>query len=314
MYSAMIVLLQNWDLLFKMRLLGIIFLIFFFVGCASMNTPPDTLVMPWSEELSSGEAPLPFLAKYARDEKAIYYLAAQHSNNGSDPTYRMMNEYSKKFPAQLFLIEGFETEKGYSPQEIKEWAISDGVNGKFSGGEAAYAVQIALRKKVPFIGLEPSEKEILSALEKQKFTAQDIANYYFIRQLPQWKRAGTFDVGKIRSTYASFVKGVAAKFETEVNTDYEDFLKWYKAKNKEAFSPTTYDSETAAPLSNGKYYTQKLAAIVGMVRDRHMVRLIENERHSKNFLFIVVGGSHWMTQKLALEAISGFPSFEFKRN
>lgn len=276
---------------------------------------PEQLIVPWSEQLASGEAPLPFLAKYARDGKNLFYLAASHSNDATEPTFKMLNASVKKYPSELFLLEGFESERGYSPQEIKEWAIDDGINGHFEGGEVAYAAQLAIKKKIPFKGLEPSEKEIFKALEKQKITAQDMVNYYFVRQVPQWKRAGTLNISKIESTYSQFVKSAAQKIEsTEVASDYKEFLKWFKLKNKEDFEITTWDSEKAAPYAKGKYFTQRIASHIGRVRDLHMVTLIESELKSKNSVFVIVGGSHWMTQKMALESVYGFPSFDFKKN
>jgi hypothetical protein len=287
----------------------------FTTHCMSGQKSPEQLIVPWSEELTHGEAPLPFVAKYARDGNGLIYFAARHSNNTSEPTFQMLQTALKQYPAEVLLLEGFESERGYSPQEIKEWAIDDGINGHFSGGEVAYAVQLALKKKIPFRGLEPSEKDIFEKLQNQKISAQDLLNYYFVRQVPQWKRGGTLNLAKLESAYSQFVKSIAEKIAaTVISCDYKEFLNWYKLKNKEDFIVSTFDSEKAAPYAKGKYYTQRLASQIGRIRDLHMVTLIQDELKTKTKVFVVVGGSHWMTQKMALESIYGFPSFDFKKN
>lgn len=282
-------------------------------SCISREPRPQDLVQPWSQDLEAGEAPLPFVAKYRRDEKFVYYLAAKHGNKIQDDTFKLLNKVLSEYKADIFLLEGFESQKGYSPQDIKEWAKSDGDAGFFKGGEAAFATQLALQKKIPFRGIEPSDEEIYQALLKEKFTADDLIHYYFLRQVPQWKKAGTLNISAIKQTYKNFATGVAQKINVATVPTYMDFLKWYKQKNKEDFTIDNVDSEKSAPYYQGVYFTQKLSSVVGRVRDRHMVQVIENELKTKERVFVLVGGSHWMTQKRALEALSGYPSFEYKQ-
>ena len=123
------------------------------------------------------------------------------------------------------------------------------------------------------------------------------------------------NIAKIESTYSQFVKDAASKVAvTDISLAYKDFLKWFKLKNKEDFVINTWDPEKAAPYAKGKFYTQRIASQIGRIRDLHMVTLIQDELKTKTRVFVVVGGSHWMTQKPALETIYGFPSFDFKKN
>jgi hypothetical protein len=285
----------------------------FVCGCASLNKQGAAqLVVPWSQDLANGESPTPFLAKYHQDETALYYLAASHSNKKTDPTFRMIEKTMAVFPAKIILLEGFETSKGQLPKTIVQDALKDGKSGHFFGGESAFTIQLAMNKKIPFIGLEPDESTIVSYIESQKYTKTDLAYLYFLRQLPQWIRAGTFRSKDIEKDFAAFMGQQNKKLKANVSLEYSHFLSWYKVKNKEDFKVTRIDSEKTAPVSDGTYFTQKLSAVVGMARDQHMVRLMEQELKDKELVFVVVGGSHWMTQKAALESFAGFPGFEFR--
>lgn len=280
----------------------------------SKEPNPDKLVLPWTETLASSEAPLPFLVKYKREGKAVYYLAAEHSNKLNDETFKLLTKTSGKFKAEVFLVEGFETEKGYSPEDIKASALEDGANGHFKGGESVYATQLALKKKIPFKGIEPTKVEIFEELQKEKFTAQDMIHYYFVRQIPKWREAGTLDPENIETMYSKFVTSIAQQIgATEIPT-YDDFLVWYKSKNKETFNLAKVRVEKSAPIHDGRLFTQRLSSSISRARDRHMVRVIQDELKTKDRVFVVVGGKHWMAQKLALEALSGFPSFEYKQH
>ncbi|MCC6137186.1 MAG: hypothetical protein IT287_01020 [Bdellovibrionaceae bacterium] len=278
-----------------------------------MEPAPRDLILPWSERLAEGEAPLPFVAKYNRDDKTIYYLAATHGNKIQDDTFKLFLKVSKEFPADIFLLEGFESAKGESPQEVKQWALADGANGLFKGGEPAFATQVALQKKVPFKGLEPTEIEIYKALLKEKFTAPDMIHYYFLKQVSRWRKAGTLDAANIARNYKNFVQGISKKIEVSDAPTYAELLNWYKLKNKEDLDIRSVDLEKLAPLGDGVHFTQKLSFAVSRIRDRHMVQVIESELKVRKHILVLAGGTHWMTQKLALEAIAGYPSFEYKQ-
>lgn len=292
--------------------ISILFILFAPFGCATHETPPEQLVTPWDDVLAQGEAPLPFFAKYMRDDKAMVYVAAKHANATNDATFVMVNRALKEFPPQIVLLEGFESDKGESPKEIKQWAMPQGKGGRYEGGESAYAVQLALKAKIPFRGLEPDEAQVRAGLEKAGFTAKEMVHFYFLRQVPQWQRAGTLDFEKIETTYKNFAKDVAQKIKLQEVPSYGEFTRWHKDKNKEPFNLSTIDSEKTAPLISGAYYTQKMSSTVGLVRDRHMMMIIAEEWKKNSRIFVILGGSHWMTQKLALESLGGFPSFEYK--
>lgn len=281
-------------------------------NCSTTSTAPDKLVMPWTESLAQGEAPLPFVAKYMREDKAMVYVAASHSNRITDPTYVLIKKISEELVPAIFLVEGFETDLGESPKSIAVSASNDGKGGMYKQGEAMYTVQLAHKAKIPFKGLEPSEKSILKALKAEGVTEEDVIHLYFLRQAPQWKRAGELNTLDIEKTYYTFANSVAKKIGSSLQLSYPQFVVWYKQKNKKPFRIEAIDSEDSAPLADGKLFTQKLSSVIGRVRDQHIVRVIDEELSSKKRIFVVVGGSHWMTQKLALESLCGFPSFEYK--
>ncbi len=243
----------------------------------------------------------------------MVYIAASHSNRIQDPTFVMLARGLKEYPPRILLLEGFESSKGVSPRDIQEWARNDGRSGLFAGGEAAYAVQLAIKKKIPFRGLEPDETEICKALVALGFSTVEMIHFYFLRQVPQWQRAGTLNFEQIDVTYRDFAAGIAKKIGSPIVPGYGDFTQWYKNKNKEPFNEHNIDSEKSAPLARGRYYTQRMASAIGVVRDRHMIRIIEEELDARSPIFVVLGGSHWFTQKVALEALSGFPSYEYKQ-
>lgn len=281
-------------------------------NCASRQTfeVKKDLVRPWSQKLSQSEPfEYPFFVEFQSRNKKLYYLAGTHENTIGSKTFEMIKETFSKKPIDVVLIEGFDHQLGLNPQKMLATANSDGENGFNKWGETTYIIQEALKRNIMFTGGEPSETQILSAVTSQGYSAADLLNFYFVRQIPQLKRDQTPKKVTIQVAFLDFMRRVAPQLgipKTEIPT-LSEFKNWYREKNKRNFSLSNIDSETSAPFETGNLYTQRLSATFGKVRDEYVAEVIAKLLNQYDHIFVVYGGSHFACQQLALEALLGKP-------
>jgi len=86
-----------------------------------------------------------------------------------------------------------------------------------------------------------------------------------------------------------------------------EFSDWYLKKQGKAFDAATLDDEEPAPIPDGKYFTQRISTVVGLVRDRLIMQRIARLLATDKQLLVVYGGSHFPTLRPALEQLMGKP-------
>jgi hypothetical protein len=270
---------------------------------------PEDAVLPWSRELQNAQLyQPPFLARFEKDGQGLYVVAAYH---GCDPrTFRLIDEVFATHQVRLAVVEGWPASGGVNPPmftgSFKEWLASGFCQG---GGESGYTAFHAQEHGASFIGGEPDEQAVVQAVLKQGFTVEDLLGFYFVRQVPQFRREGALETKGLEACFRMLIDGMGKKAglqEASAHFSLDQFRDWYGKRQGKTFDIATMDRQETAPLASGNF-VQRLSSVTGIVRDRFTVDLIATHLAIEKYVLVVYGGSHFATQRPALEALMGKP-------
>ena len=237
-----------------------------------------SLVRPWSLDLVDSEPfEYPFSVHYRTGSTSLTYIASLHTPLAGSPTFHLIDRELKPEKVEHLLVEGILSSSGLSPSATLKWACAQGGDGRFEGFETAYAISLAHKRDIPFAGIEPKDENVFSDLRE--------AGYQLTRSFDLPERLGT------PSTLGRFHS-------------------WYETGNGRPFKLEEISPEVPAPFENGPLLTQRVSSAVCKSRDRFMLTQIENAMNEHLSTVVIVGGSHWSTQRVALETALGAPSIE----
>lgn len=285
-----------------------------FAGCSHLNSQTkialDTNKLISFEEArkDSSTAKSPALYKFEKEGKKLWYLASRHTVDSNSETFRFINQVFATQKIDVVIVEGFETQLGPNPKSIISYLEKEKKKGVYSNGEPSFVVEKALEKNVPFIGGEPSEKEIFRAALNQGFTEKDIIGFAFVRRMPQLRRAGALrNMADLEKEFKSYSYSRAKDLEfKDFQYSFLDFKQWYQEKQKKELSLDSGEKGEAAPME-GPFFTQKISLMVTRLRDEHLLNTISRLMNENESVFIVYGSSHYRIEHLALKSTLGLP-------
>ncbi len=239
----------------------------------------------------------------------MIFLAVHHVNEVASSTFNLIDQALGRFSSiEVMVLEGFPREFGISPNRIVELFRNDGSDGFFKGGETSYIVRKSRHLGIPFVGTERSEFEVKTAMIQKGYAELDLLYFYFVRAIPQLSRNGSLKSESIENLFQRTIKRDLKDLEiTSDAPNYDDFLKWYRQKNKIEFKVNEISYEITAPLLDGTLFTQKLSAAVGQLRDYSMAETIAEMLNRFDTVLVVFGGSHWAPQAKIFEDWFGKP-------
>ncbi len=262
--------------------------------------------MPWSPELQRSEPhSRPFVASFGQHDRQLEFVSAHHGIHQDSDTYRAIAEVLFQPEVKLLIIEGLPESQGQSPKNFLEFSQRhQGKDGIWERGEMTYAVYLADRRGLPFIGGEPDEPQIWRGLIQRGFRPEDILGFYVVRQIPQWRRQKQLEQESEQALVERFLATVCQDFQIESQWGWSDFQGWYANQAGKNYSRQDLKDEEAAPMLNGPYLTQRISAQVSLLRDQHLAQVIEQKLKEYPHLAVIYGGSHlaclrpWLIQHL----------------
>lgn len=246
----------------------------------------------------------PYAALFDTKSSQLLYIAADHTIDSESKTFQLINRAFKEYQPDFVIIEGIEENYGESPQKFINY-IENKCLPQLTCSEGFYAVHLATKNKLNFIGGEPSDKGVYEALTAQNYTKKDFVFFYFVQQLPHYCREGKFksehDLYKLLALWLQEWK--ATEFT------YLDFKNWYeKELNLKLFYKDLIDPNTSAPIKNGTSLHQ-LSSKISLIRDKHIISVILKSLITHKKVLIIYGHSHFPTQKDILSQYLGKPKF-----
>jgi len=267
-----------------------------------------TKIRPWSVELERAEPlPAPYVVDFEAGTRALTYVAVEHSNEASSPSLKLVGNAMESRRFSAVVLEGFPRSQGISPEAMKIGSEKDGANGFYRDGETSVAVKMAVKKKVPFVGGEPDEDIIKAAAFAAGYKLEDLFCLYVTRMIPPWRRDGTLTRQSFEESYSEIAPSLGVRLGL-APLSLENFKSWYQQKLNQPFRVRDVSDQSIAPLAEGATFTQRLSAVIGKVRNEHIVRVTEEMLNKFGRVLVVYGSSHYPMQKLAIESMLGKPS------
>ena len=257
----------------------------------------------------------PFVAEYRRGKEHLVFVGAFHAFQPEKPTmHAVAASYAQARP-KILIAESFPTAMGESPAMIAEQARQYGSpgNDEFMRSETMYAMSLALKHGVPFVGGEPTRAVQVEAVKAAGASDEDLAFGSVSGLYSQALRSGDMpdlSLDSLRAYYPTIVD----IFRLPVNHGGRDadappldkFLRDYR----ELYGVELV-GDTGFPMRIDVVFDQSrqglFSRVAAKVRDRHLLALVEQQLVARQSVLVVYGGSHWATLSAALEARLGKP-------
>jgi hypothetical protein len=236
----------------------------------------------------------PFCIKFTEKNKNLYYIAAIHSNDINSKTFKLIKNIITK--ADIVIIEGVTYERGLSPD----------VSGR-SFSEVQYAGILATKNKIPFSGVEPSDKFLYKQLIKNRIKKKDIILYEILREYKVFCRNGNTEKEfneHINTTVIPYLQKYLHFKKFDFHTYFEHII-------REKFNYCQTNLEIASPNKNGKYITNKIGAKFSYIRDEAVIKNLYTYLNQYNDVVIIYGQNHYYSHLKILEKTFGKPVRSF---
>jgi hypothetical protein len=291
---------------------------------APVTLPSEDLIQPSSIELERRVEPwcpgdcavgVPFVASYRKGTEILVFVGAHHAFQPNSPTMRAVKAGFAQFQPAVVILEGFPTAMGENPPPVVAVANRYGTVGadEYARGEGTYAGFLALKRKVPFIGGEPTREEQNQVLKSKGFTDDDLAFNALLGAYSQAFRSGDMpdtsaeNFAKSYSSLAQDIKAPASRGGWNLDAPPLDaFLSRYK----EMYGVNIVGDDTfplRIDVVNDVTRNGQQTKVNMMTRDRHLLGLIEQQLAERRAVLVVYGGSHWATLSAALQERLGKP-------
>lgn len=272
-------------------------------GAAAKSYVPDSaLVRLWEDVREKEPMPAPYLTVYRDGKKELKFIASRHG--GDAGTFSLIRD-AFAGPPDVLIIEGQSSEDGYSPKKVIELMDREAL---YARGEPFYAVNLALRNRVPFIGAEPSDRQMLEAILAGGFTAKDLEGFETLRSLV----GGPGEIRSSEPTFnnekESFKDKYAIARESELFADEAEFRAWLGKNYGEDGKGdlTRHQGKRFVGAEGG--FGHRLDDLVSTTRDAHIAKVIADMLNAHDKVLIVYGAGHRMELAAVLEKMLGKPA------
>lgn len=289
-----------------MKLILILFSLVMNQAVADINLNPDE-VRPWSKK-EKIQFPTPLAAVFKKEDRVFIFVGDHHSDPAT--TYKYIHLAFQKYSPEIVVVEGLDFAEGENPKKWKDKYSSKTKEEVWKDPSLGAGTElIAIERKIPFIGGEPSIEEKMSSpfLLDKAFDADDIRNVQILQRIPY--RRDQLKISDLDSflDYALTlykVKELKSIFKTK-------FLAWYKKRTQKEFNYskiTKVDAEVNCKPNDT--FLQKVACATNIERDRALVQHLGMLLKTHQRVLVVYGTGHFVQEYPAfLKAFSGPPEY-----
>lgn len=296
-----------------LRFLLLTFVLIVSNACATLSNSKIHIekqkLLPWAtahKDISTAKSPA--LYEFNKYPKTLLYLAASHTNDPSSETFKKIKWVFENRPPHFIIVEGFATSLGISPQNVIEPMLKGIKPDFYPNGETSYVLELSLKHKVQFIGGEPPSDKVYQDVLSSGFTTKDLYGYYFVRRMPQIVRSKEMEKNSLEEIFDDYIKWLSRDLKSsDVKFTFTEFKDWYRQKQGKEFDLKSGGRGETAPIDT-KYFTQKMAQVIGRLRDEHILSVTEEKLNAHDRVFIIYGSSHYRLQHEAIKAAMGEPN------
>lgn len=230
----------------------------------------------------------PFIVRYNNNDKLLSYIGTKHTNDPTSKTFSLIK--NNIVGKDLVIVEGVPFGKGISP------VLTFG-----GGGEMEYAMKLAIKHKISYSGVEPTYKVLYAKTIKHGIGKKDIILLECLRQYKifafQWK--------KPENDFREDMQHLLTYLFKILHIKKFVFDKVFKKTIGVDFEYGKTDPEIASPDKDGKYYTNKISAMMAQIRELEIIQNIYKYINQCNNILIIYGQNHFYSDMKILEKTFG---------
>jgi hypothetical protein len=258
---------------------------------------------------------VPFVASYRHGTERLVFVGVWHAFQPNAPTMRAVAAGFAAIHPKVLIVEGFPTAMGENPLPLEAEALRYGTAAadEYARGEAMYAASVALMRKIPFLGGEPTREEQNQVLKAKGFTDTDIAFSDLLGGLSQALRSGDIpDLSpqSLATIYPRLVQELKLPPDQGGWNLEAPSLDEFQQRYRDMYGvELAGDQRFVLRIDVGDTTRHGQQAMIDMkTRDRHLFGLIEQQLAERHSVLVVYGGSHWATLSAALQQRLGTPT------
>ena len=267
--------------------------------------PKLSLISNWEQVKDQEPYPAPYTAIYRRGAKELRFIASRHG--GDTATFALIRD-AFATPPQVLVIEGVGSQAGASPGYFVEMMDE---KAWYARSEGFYAVNLALRRGVPFHGAEPSDLDFRQAALAAGFSLKDLQGIKTLEGLI----GGPGHIRDGEPTVEGTLEDQKRKFEIPDGSslrDQDEFLAWVKQRFGDGLD-MSHLSRYQGAYSFGPFHL-KFSDALDRFRDSHIVNVIADLLNKYDQVLVVYGAGHRMEQAAVLEDLLASPEYAFTRD
>lgn len=277
-------------------------------------TPRADALAPFTTALRDLQPDDAFLAAYRTGDAHLVWLGAKHATRTDSLTFRLINDAYEAFAFDTVIVEGCPASWGPDPARLIDYARQGAAaekDGFQQRGETVPAVMGALAQGASLVCGEPDDGDVKAFLLQQGYEAADLLGFYTLRSIPQWIREERIDNGADPRIDALLAEELATNRDRlDLNADLlpavADWRAWRRATNGKPLG-VDFSTEEAAPLADGPYGSNRIAAAISRARAVFLHELAISRAARGETVLVVFGASHLMIHRPALDAALGAP-------
>lgn len=249
------------------------------------------------------------VTEFSGQGKHLYYINSEHRKGIQTPTCETTKQAIEKFRPGFVIIEAA-TPHEKDRQGFIRHVANHVANGLQEANEVVYVAYLAIGNNIPFLGGEPSHRDIFLGMEKAGYSTKDMEAFYLLRNIPFWKGEKEEPLDALRfleiaEEELKKIRTISGKPLKDALT-LEDFVRWFDAHNTTGKSYLEIGNRDLAPQNSpSSNYFQKLQYDMDPIRERHIDTAIVDALNEHDKVLVVYGGGHLKKSRPVFEALLG---------
>lgn len=193
-------------------------------------------------------------------------------------TFKLIDSTIAINDIDLIIVEGVNYNLGINPKI-----------GVFGENEMTFAINMARKHRIDYCGVEPNDVKLYNTLLKMKFTKNEI---FLLEVLRQYKIFARDNLGE-NNFYDDISNNIIPYLHKKINLNLSsNFFKIFKKTFGVDFIYGITDLEIAAPDKYGKFITNKMAELVGLIRDTYIIKYLYKYINTHKKILVIYGQNH----------------------
>jgi hypothetical protein len=260
-------------------------------------------------EEAYAEEPLeaPYVARFELGPKRLTFVATNHETGPETASARTVARAFEDDEPRMLVVESFDARPA-TGKKYRAHVLTLAEKGCADCEESEYAACLAYRRGIPVLGGEPTDRQILKELLRQKYSVEDFLGFYTARQIPIWRRLGQLEQFTLERLTDHFLEYVRKESGVETPFEYPDFLRWFGAHEVQRRSAADLTVDDTAPYGGPETnYFQRIAFAADRRRETAIVGHIESALDRRDRVIVVYGSGHLVKQRKIWEKMFGAP-------